>query len=71
MTSSPNKLRPGDEISIPWGLTRVKGIVEEVYGPAKDRRVLVLLTPEVSGVVSEPTTVSVHHEDVERVKQAS
>lgn len=71
MASTRTDLRPGDEISIPWGLTRVKGSVEEVYGPPKDRRVLVLLTPEVSGVVSEPTTVSVHREDVERAKHAS
>lgn len=71
MTNRKNELRPGDGISIPWGLTRVRATVEEVYGPPGKRWVLVLLTPELSGVVAEPTTLSLPHEDVEPAKQTS
>lgn len=49
----------GDEVLIPWGVeSEVRGTVQEVYGPATYRHVVVRLTPEISGyVVSEPTTV--------------
>lgn len=71
MSHRKTEVRPGDEISIRWGVAEVKGTVAEVYGPSEDRRVLILLTPELSGVVSEPTTVSRHYEDVQPTKQAS
>ncbi len=52
-------LKVGDAVVIPWGLDEVRGTVAEVYGPVHDRRVVVALTPEMSGfVVDEPTTVS-------------
>lgn len=52
-------LRVGDAVVIPWGIDEVRGVVAEVYGPGNDRRVVITLTPEMSGfVVDEPTTVS-------------
>lgn len=52
-------LKVGDAVVIPWGIAEVRGTVAEVYGPANDRRVVVALTPEMSGfVVDEPTTVA-------------
>lgn len=50
----------GDEVLVPWGPNcTVRGTVQELYGPAARRHVVVALTPELSGyVVSEPTTVS-------------
>lgn len=60
-------LRHGDEVVIPWGATEVHGRVAEVYGPPAQRRVLVALEPELSsGVVDEPTTVSVLLGDLRR-----
>lgn len=54
-----HSLKVGDAVVIPWGIAEVRGTVAEVYGPANDRRVVVALTPEMSGfVVDEPTTVS-------------
>lgn len=49
----------GEVVEIPWGGgRRIRGLVDEVYGPEGSRHVVVLLTPEVSGyVVDEPTTV--------------
>ena len=54
------KLLYGEEVEVPWALdVTVRGTVHEVYsGYDDDFRVVVLLTPEVSGdVVVEPTTV--------------
>ena len=49
----------GEEVEVPWGFDfTVRGTVHEVYGYDDDLRVVVLLTPELSGyVVDEPTTV--------------
>lgn len=49
----------GEEVEVPWGFeVAVRGTVYEVYGYDDDLRVVVLLTPELSGyVVDEPTTV--------------
>ena len=54
-----NSLEVGDAVVIPWSIAEIRGTVAEVYGPANDRRVVVALTPEMSGfVVDEPTTVA-------------
>ena len=46
-------------VEVPWGFEfSVRGTVHEVYGFDDDLRVVVLVTPELSGqVVDEPTTV--------------
>jgi hypothetical protein len=56
----------GEEVSFPLGL---KGVhtVHEVYGPPRHRLVVIMLTPEISGVVDEPTTVTLPLDDVKRV----
>ncbi len=46
----------GDRVVIPWGIGEVSGTVAEVYGRVGDRRVVVALTPELSGYV-----VDQHH----------
>lgn len=63
----------GDRVLIAWGLEDdVCGTVQEVYGPAGRRHVVVLLTPDVSGpVVNEPSTVSVPIDAVKRVAPAA
>lgn len=43
------------------------GTVHEVYGPAGHRHVVIMLTPQISEVVDEPTTVALPLEDVKRV----
>jgi len=59
MKASERRLRPGDLISIPWGLDRVRGTVQEVHGPPPRQFVVVMLTPSTSGdVVDAPETVS-------------
>jgi hypothetical protein len=59
------RLNPGDEVVIPWGVTEVQGAVAEVYGPVGQRKVVVNLTPELTGsVVGEATTVVVPLESV-------
>ena len=61
-------LRHGDEVVIPWGATEVHGRVAEVYGPPAQRRVLVALEAVLSsGVVDDPTTVSIPLADVKYV----
>lgn len=60
-----DKLKTGDEVLIPWGLDDVHGTVAEIYGSGQLRRVVVRLTPEVSGfVVAEPTTVVFPYDEV-------
>lgn len=57
----------GDDVLIPWGLGETRGIVQDIYGPAGRRHVVVLLDPATSGVVAEPTTVSTPIESVTRL----
>ena len=57
---SESRLGPGTEVVIPWGLTEVRGTVAEIYGPENRRKVVVVLTPELTGsIVDEATTVVV------------
>jgi hypothetical protein len=42
-----HKFEIGDAVVVPWGIDEVRGSVAEVYGPAHDRRVVVVLTPEL------------------------
>lgn len=70
-TKRANRIRPGDDVWIPWGLGEVKATALEVYGPGSKRYVLVRLTPEASGVVGSPSTLSVPYEDVRPSRQTS
>jgi hypothetical protein len=57
----------GEIVEIPWGNRHtVRAKVNEVYGHSI-RHVVVLLTPELSDVVAEPTTLSVPVSQVKRV----
>jgi hypothetical protein len=58
----------GDEVSFPLGLKEVHGTVHEACGPP---HVVIMLTPEISGVVEEPTTVTLPLDDVKRVAPAA
>jgi hypothetical protein len=49
----------------------VHGTVHEVYGPPGHRHVVIMLTPEISEVVDEPTTVALPLDDVKRVAPAA
>lgn len=60
----------GDEVWVPWGLEKVPASVLEVYGPGSKRYVLVRLTPEESGVVGSPSTLSVPYDAVSLSKRA-
>jgi hypothetical protein len=52
-------LQYGDLVVFRWGAAEEQGTVRELYGRADDRRVVLDLTPEISGyVVDEPTTVA-------------
>lgn len=65
-------LRYGDEVVIPWGIDEVHGTVHNIYGTAPNVRVVVRLTPELTGtVVDEPTTVTVPAERIKRVQPAA
>jgi hypothetical protein len=44
----------------------VHGTVHKVYGPPGHRHVVIMLTPEISGVVDEPTTVTLPLDDLKR-----
>lgn len=49
----------GDIVDIPWGLDEVRGEVEQIYGPSHAQKVVVRLSPDLSGsVVDESTTVT-------------
>lgn len=62
------QLEPGDEVIIPWGIDEVHGTVERLYGRPTHGRVVVQLTPELSGsVVDAPTTVTLPLEAVTKV----
>ena len=57
----------GEIVEIPWGNRHtVRATVNEVYGYAR-RYVVVMLTPELSDVVSEPETLAVPLSKVKRV----
>lgn len=62
----------GDEVLIPWGIDEVRGTVHEVYGTPPRVRVVVELTPELSGsIVDEPTTVTLPVDAVRKVAPAT
>jgi len=64
-------LQYGDLVVFRWGTGDVQGTVRELYGRAEDRRVVLDLTPEISGyVVDEPTTVALSVSDVRKVVAA-
>ncbi len=57
----------GEIVEIPWGNRyTVRATVNEVYGHDK-RYVVVILTPELSDVVSEPETLAVPLSKVKRI----
>ena len=65
MTKPP---APGDIVTFPWGMERVRGQVLEVYGPPEHLHVLMELRPDLTGwVVDETTTMAWPLEEVERV----
>jgi hypothetical protein len=56
---SSRDLKIGDTVTIPWGLDEVVGRIVQIYGPLHGEKVVVGLSPDVSGwVVDEPTTVT-------------
>lgn len=62
----------GEEVIIPWGVEEVRGTVHEVYGKPPRVRVVVRLTPELTGeVVDEPTTVTLRSDVVRKVVPAA
>lgn len=62
------QLERGDEVTIPWGTDEVHGTVREVYGRPDQWRVVVELTPELSGsVVDSSTTVALPIDVVTKV----
>ena len=61
-------LQYGDLVAFRWGTGEV---VRELYGRKEDRRVVLTLTPEISGyVVDEDTTVALPVEKVRKVVAA-
>ena len=61
----------GEIVEIPWGNRyTVRATVNEVYGH-RTRHVVVILTPELSDVVSEPTTLAVPLSQVKRITTAA
>ena len=59
----------GEIVEIPWGNRyTVRATVNEVYGH-RTRHVVVILTPELSDVVSEPTTLAIPLSKVKRVTE--
>lgn len=66
-----DELHHGDLVVFHRGLAEVRGTVAELYGTKDRRRVVVALTPEISGdVVDEPTTVALSVDDVRKVVAA-
>lgn len=50
----------------------MRGTVRELYGREKDRRVVLTLSPEITGyVVAEPTTMTLSVDDVRLVEEAT
>lgn len=61
----------GEIVEIPWGKRyTVRATVNEVYGH-RTRQVVVILTPELSDVVSEPTTLALLLSQVKRITTAA
>ena len=61
----------GEVVEIPWGNRyTVRAKVNEVYGHSV-RHVVVILTPELSDIVSEPTTLSIPISKVKRVTETA
>lgn len=57
----------GEIVEIPWGNRyTVRATVNEVYGH-RTRHVVVILTPELSDVVAEATTLSIPLSEVKRI----
>ncbi len=55
----------GVEVTVPLAIGPVKGTVREIYGPPDDRRVVVLVTPELNpDVVFDTTTYPVRLAEV-------
>lgn len=54
-----------------WWRRRAWRSPRALYGPPRHRHVVIMLTPEVSEVVDEPTTVSLPLEGVRRVSPAA
>lgn len=66
------KLNYGDLVAFQWGTAEVQGTVRELYGRKDDRRVVLTLTPEITGyVVDEPTTLALSVDDVHLVDEAT
>lgn len=60
------ELRLRDLVAFYWGEIEVHGKVREVYGDDPNLRVVIDLTPAVSGDIFDETTVVVPIEDVWR-----
>lgn len=66
-----DELHYGDLVVFHRGLVEVRGTVAEFYGTKDRRKVVIALTPEISGdVVDEPTTVALSVDDVRKVVAA-
>lgn len=68
MSGDDNGLVYGDEVVIPWGVGEIRGTIREVYGSPPRRHVVILLSPETSDIVDEPTTIAM---PLDAVKKAS
>lgn len=69
MKNEPNY---GDVVQFRWVVSKAIGTVTEVYGEQHNRRVVIMVDPEMSDyVVAEPTTVSLPIDDVLRVIAAA
>ena len=61
----------GEIVEIPWGNRHtVRATVNEVYGHTT-RYVVVMLTPELSDVVSDPETLAIPLRKVKRVTKTA
>lgn len=65
-------LRHGDEVLVPWGVDEVRGTVESVYGSTGHERVIILLTPELSGsVVDGSTTLTLPLASIQKARKSA
>ncbi len=58
----------GEMVALPWGLGEVYCYVHEVYGRPDWRQVVLRLSPELTWVVEQETTVAMPLEKVRRLK---
>lgn len=66
--TASNTVVVGDTVAIPWGVDEIRGTVVQVYGPSGRPQVLIELTPELSGhITDERTTVSFPLDEVRKV----